>query len=218
MTILFRDRDGKYASPVDDTLKAAGVDVRKTPVRSPNMAAYIERWSRSLRVDCLDRILALGETHFNYFVREYVEHDNTERPHQSLGNRPLPEAGHTGANGAAIPGRRDRSAPPRTAGRAPEALPPCRVSRLPAANTSTRRARPAPSAGIERPLSHLFARRSILYMVICLPVYAARAFRTAAKLPFCTGWVRDPEPVAHSASPTRTRTWNKPVNSRLLYH
>ena len=49
--------------------------------------------SQSLRVECLDRMLALGEAHLNHLVREYVEHHNTERPHQSLGNRPLPDAG-----------------------------------------------------------------------------------------------------------------------------
>jgi putative transposase len=92
-TILFRDRDGKYTPPFDDTLRAAGVDVRKTPVRSPNVNAYIERWGQSLRVECLDRMLALGEAHLNYLVREYVTHFNTERPHQSLGNRPLPDVG-----------------------------------------------------------------------------------------------------------------------------
>lgn len=92
-TILFRDRDGKYTPPFDDTLRAAGIDVRKAPVRSPNMQAYIERWGQSLRVECLDRMLALGETHFNHLIREYVAHFNTERPHQSLGNQPLPQAG-----------------------------------------------------------------------------------------------------------------------------
>jgi putative transposase len=91
-TILFRDRDGKYARPFDETLAEAGVDVRKTPVRSPNMAAYIERWGQSLRVECLDRILALGETHLNHIVQSYVDYYNHLRPHQSLGNRPLPEA------------------------------------------------------------------------------------------------------------------------------
>jgi putative transposase len=91
-TILFRDRDGKYARPFDETLAAAGVDVRKTPVRSPNMAAYVERWGQSLRVECLDRILALGETHLNHIVQSYVAYYNQLRPHQSLGNRPLPEA------------------------------------------------------------------------------------------------------------------------------
>jgi putative transposase len=92
-TILFRDRDGKYARPFDEALVAAGVDVRKTPVRSPNMAAYIERWGQSLRVECLDRMLALGETHLNHLVQSYVQHYNLERPHQSLDNRPLPEVG-----------------------------------------------------------------------------------------------------------------------------
>ena len=92
-TILFRDRDGKYTPPFDDTLRSHGVDVRRTPVRSPNVNAYVERWGQSLRVECLDRMLALGETHLNYLVSEYVEHHNTERPHQSLGNRPLPDAG-----------------------------------------------------------------------------------------------------------------------------
>jgi putative transposase len=91
-TTLFRDRDGKYGPSFDDPLRAAGVDVRRAPVRSPNMQAYIERWGQSLRVECLDRILALGETHLNFVVREFVTHFNRERPHQSLGNRPLPAA------------------------------------------------------------------------------------------------------------------------------
>jgi putative transposase len=92
-TIVFRDRDGKYTPPFDDTLTAAGVDVRKAPVRSPNVQAYIERWGQSLKVECLDRMLALGETHLNYLIREYVAHYNTERAHQGVGNRPLPEVG-----------------------------------------------------------------------------------------------------------------------------
>jgi transposase InsO family protein len=69
------------------------VDLRETPVRSPNLAGYIERWIQSIRVECLDRVLALGETHFNFLTSQHVEHYNLERPHQSLGNRPLPEAG-----------------------------------------------------------------------------------------------------------------------------
>ena len=43
-TMLFRDRDGKFGPAFDDALRAAGVDVRKTPARSPNMNAYVERW------------------------------------------------------------------------------------------------------------------------------------------------------------------------------
>jgi putative transposase len=92
-TILFRDRDCKFGPPFDDALRVAGVDVRKIPVRSPNLNAYIERWGQSLKVECLDRVLALGELHFNYLVSQYVQHYLLERPHQSLGNRPLPAVG-----------------------------------------------------------------------------------------------------------------------------
>jgi transposase InsO family protein len=90
-TILFRDREGKFAPPFDNTLQAAGIRVHRTPVKAPNTNAFVERWGQSLRVECLDRILALGKTHFNYLVREYVAHYNEERPLQSLGNRPIPE-------------------------------------------------------------------------------------------------------------------------------
>jgi putative transposase len=91
-TILFRDRDCKYAAAFDSTLKAAGVQVRRTPICSPNMNAFVERWIQSVRVETLDKFIALGETHLNYLIREYVEHHHAERPHQSKGNRPLPEA------------------------------------------------------------------------------------------------------------------------------
>jgi hypothetical protein len=53
--------------------------------------AFVERWIRSIRLECLDKFIALGQTHLNYLVREYVEHHYAERPHQSLGNRPPSE-------------------------------------------------------------------------------------------------------------------------------
>jgi putative transposase len=90
-TILFRDRDSKYAVPFDQTLRDAGVEVRRSPPQSPNLQAFIERWIQSIRVECLDKCIALGETHLNYLVREYVDHHHSERPHQSLGNRPPSE-------------------------------------------------------------------------------------------------------------------------------
>jgi putative transposase len=82
-TILFRDRDGKYAPAFDTTLKNAGVEVQRTPIRSPNLNAYVERWIQSIRVECLDKFIALGEKHLNYLIREFVEHFQTERPHPS---------------------------------------------------------------------------------------------------------------------------------------
>jgi hypothetical protein len=56
------------------------------------MQAFIDRWGQFLKVECMDRITALGETHLNNLVRECVAHHHTRWPHQSLGNRSLPES------------------------------------------------------------------------------------------------------------------------------
>jgi putative transposase len=90
--ILSRDRDGKYRRDFDAALEEAGVQVRRISPRSPNLQAHVEKWIQSLRLECLDKFFALGERHLNYLVREYVEHYLAKRPHQSKGNRPLPEA------------------------------------------------------------------------------------------------------------------------------
>ena len=50
--------------------RCAGLS-RPNPVRSPNLAAFTERWGQSLRVECLDRILAVGVKHLTYLCREY---------------------------------------------------------------------------------------------------------------------------------------------------
>lgn len=56
----------------------------------------------SFRVECLDQFVIVGERHLRYLVREFVEHYNTERPHQSRGNVPLPEAERADAGEPAI--------------------------------------------------------------------------------------------------------------------
>lgn len=158
-----RDRDGKYASPFDEALRAAGVDVRKTPVRRPNMVAFIERWGQSLRVECLDRMLALGETHLDHIIQSYGDYYYHLLPHQSPGNRPLPDAGEPEPPIPPFPEwRRRLRATPR---RPPPALPPGGVSRVPAGNSSTRRARTAPSPEIGRQLSRSVPRIDRLHMI-----------------------------------------------------
>ena len=61
------------------------------PVRSPNLNAHAERWIRSLRQECLDRVIILNEAHLLWVLREYVGYYNQRRPHQSLAHLP-PEA------------------------------------------------------------------------------------------------------------------------------
>jgi putative transposase len=57
------------------------------PERVPNANAYAERFVRSIKEACLDRIVPIGERHFRYAVAEYVAHYHEERNHQGLDNR-----------------------------------------------------------------------------------------------------------------------------------
>jgi putative transposase len=58
--------------------------VIRTPVQAPNANAYAERWVRTLRADCLDRILILGRAHLEHVLRVYRKHHNEHRPHRAL--------------------------------------------------------------------------------------------------------------------------------------
>jgi len=62
--------------------------VIRTPVQAPNANAYAERWVRTVRADCLDRILILGRRHLERVLRVYRHHDNEHRPHRALDLRP----------------------------------------------------------------------------------------------------------------------------------
>ena len=68
-------------------LKDAGVKTVRLPARSPNLNSYSERWIRSLREECLSRVISLGEQHLRRTIASYVEHYHMERNHQGLGNR-----------------------------------------------------------------------------------------------------------------------------------
>jgi putative transposase len=63
--------------------------VKRISYRAPNLNAYVERFIQTIQVECLDHFLIFGEKHFDYLVREYVEHYHTERPHQGQKNRLL---------------------------------------------------------------------------------------------------------------------------------
>ena len=64
---------------------ARNQDMRLLPY-SPNLNAYAERWVRSIKEDCLNNLVLLGEGSLRHAVSEYVEFYNHERPHQGLGN------------------------------------------------------------------------------------------------------------------------------------
>lgn len=87
------DRDPLYTRAFRQILKATGMNVIRLPSRSPNLNAYAERFVRSIKSECLAKVIPLGERHLRHLVTEYVEHYHLERNHQGLDNRliePLP--------------------------------------------------------------------------------------------------------------------------------
>ena len=87
VTLVSRDRDKLYRNNFDHIMGVHGVDINMLAYRSPNLNAYVERFVQSIQQECLDHFLIFGERHFDYLVREYVEHYHQERPHQGLENQ-----------------------------------------------------------------------------------------------------------------------------------
>jgi putative transposase len=86
---LIHDRDGKYCPAFQQLINAAGVTRVSLPARSPNLNAYAERWVRSVKEECLSRLILFGEASLRYALTQYVEHFHHERNHQSKGNMRL---------------------------------------------------------------------------------------------------------------------------------
>ena len=84
--VLICDRDRKWSREVRHQLRDADIRVVLTPERAPNANAYAERFVRSIKEECLDRIIPLGDRHFRLAVAEFVDHYHRERNHQGLGN------------------------------------------------------------------------------------------------------------------------------------
>jgi putative transposase len=83
-THLIHDNDGKYSTSFDAVFESEGVEVVHTPFRAPRANAYAERWVRSVRDECLDRIILLNQPHLVYALRAYEQYFNEARPHQGI--------------------------------------------------------------------------------------------------------------------------------------
>jgi putative transposase len=92
---LIRDNDSKFGRDFTRVAESSGITVLRTAYRAPRQNATCERFLGSVRRECLDHVLVLGEAHLRRILREYTAYFNTARPHQGLHQRcPHADTGH----------------------------------------------------------------------------------------------------------------------------
>jgi transposase InsO family protein len=94
---LIVDRDTSFIAMRRFLEQNTDTEVVLLPPKSPNLNAYMERWFRSLKTECLDRMIFFGRKSLENAVREYVEHYHVERNHQGLGNQLIEPGNEVGA-------------------------------------------------------------------------------------------------------------------------
>ena len=83
---LLHDRDQKFCHEFRETLATGGVECTPIPPRSPNLNAHAERWVRSIKEECLSKLILFGENSLRRVVSEFLEHYHQERNHQGKDN------------------------------------------------------------------------------------------------------------------------------------
>jgi transposase InsO family protein len=83
---VLHDRDTKFCAWFRDTLTTADVKCLALPRRSPNLNAFAERWIRSVRDECLGKLILFGESSLRRALTQFTEHYHRERNHQGKGN------------------------------------------------------------------------------------------------------------------------------------
>jgi len=89
MRYVLHDRDTKFCAAFQDTLRSGDVQPLVLPPRSPNLNAFAERWVRSVKSECLSKLILFGEGSLRRAANEFIQHYHLERPHQGKGNKLL---------------------------------------------------------------------------------------------------------------------------------
>jgi putative transposase len=98
---VLHHRDTKFCASFGSILSTGGVQALTLPPRSPNLNAFAERWVRSVKQECLSKLILFGEGSLKRALSEFVEHYHAERNHQGKGNVllfPFPEKANAAAN------------------------------------------------------------------------------------------------------------------------
>jgi putative transposase len=83
---LLHDRDTKFTRSFRAIIVSGRVEPLALPARSPNLNAYAERWVRSVKQECLSKVILFGERSLRRALSNYVDHFHTERNHQGKRN------------------------------------------------------------------------------------------------------------------------------------
>jgi len=103
---MLHDRDSKFCSAFQVTLKAAGITPITLPPHSPNLNAHAERWVRSVKEEVQAGLILFGEDALRQVLKTYDTHYHQERHHQGKGNELLmPRARNEGWNANPIHSR-----------------------------------------------------------------------------------------------------------------
>jgi transposase InsO family protein len=82
---LIHDRDKIFAKHLDDSIRALGIEVLRSPIASPKANSICERLIGTIRRECLDWMIPMSEAHLRSILREWATHYNQGRPHSALG-------------------------------------------------------------------------------------------------------------------------------------
>jgi putative transposase len=85
---LIHDRDTKFVTAFDTVFRSTRAHIIPTPFRAPNANAYAERWVRTVRHECLNKLIIVNQAHLRHVLSEYISYYNVARPHQGLDQQP----------------------------------------------------------------------------------------------------------------------------------
>lgn len=83
---LLHDRDTKFSAAFCEILRSAGIQPLALPPRSPNLNSHLERWNRSVKEECLSKLILFGEPSLRHVLSHYARHYHEERNHQGKDN------------------------------------------------------------------------------------------------------------------------------------
>ena len=89
---LLHDRDTKFCSGFRSIVRDGGVEPLRLPPSSPDLNAFAERWVRSVKQECLSKLILFGEASLRRALNEYLAHFHAERPHQQRKCHSVPRA------------------------------------------------------------------------------------------------------------------------------